>query len=87
MSEKIQPGDLVMVVKPTPCCGNIHAIGTIYRAASVGYRRFRCVHCLRKHIEIGANYDAGSGHMLARLKRIPPLDGEDVVVKDEELVV
>ena len=85
MSEKIQPGDLVMVVKPTPCCGADKRVGQIGRVVSVGYEKFRCVHCLRRRFEFGAKFEGGVAQPVERLKRIPPLDGGDVVVKEKEL--
>ena len=86
MTDPIQPGDLVMVVKPTPCCGADKRVGQIGRVVSVGYENFRCVHCLRRIFEFGAKFDGGVAQPVKRLKRIPPLDCEDVTVKEKELI-
>lgn len=34
MSAGIKPGDMVMVVKPSPCCGSTSTIGWIGRASA-----------------------------------------------------
>lgn len=45
MSDQIKPGDLVMVVKPTPCCHNFHGVGEISKVASIHIEDFVCYHC------------------------------------------
>ena len=87
MSEKIQPGDLVMVVKPTPCCGASNSIGEIHRVASVQDIEVRCNISAKYFYSTVAGFENGEYRPIRELKRIPPLDCEDVAVKDEELVV
>ena len=86
MSEKIQPGDLVMVVKPTACCGASNSIGEIHRVAKVERAELWCNVCFADFDGIAADIGDGDYIPLRELKRIPPLDCEDVVVKNEESV-
>ena len=78
MSDRpIQVGDLVMVVKPTPCCKSEKAIGEIYVAleSTDVAPTTRCIHC-------GLVEPIGDVVMIYRqmvieryrLKRIPPLE-------------
>ena len=86
MSEKIQPGDLVMVVKPTPCCGAAHTIGEIHRAVTVSERSIGCIKCKHAFFGLTVNLDNSTVYLASMLKCIPPLDGEDVVAKEKEVV-
>ena len=78
MSDRpIQVGDLVMVVKPTPCCGNEKAIGDIHVVLEpVGLApNTRCIYCnlLGPHID---TVKIAERLVIERyrLKRIPPLE-------------
>jgi len=85
MNTQIQPGDLVMVVKPTPCCGAADALGETHRVAKVGRAELWCNVCFANFDGIAALIGDGDYIPLRELKRIPPLDGEDVVTKEKEL--
>jgi hypothetical protein len=77
MSEPIKVGDLVVVVKPTPCCGNHGHIGTIFQVARLVHLEGRCNWCGQvPPAEPGADWgkNDASGFSLITLKRIPPLD-------------
>jgi len=87
MSEKIQPGDLVMVVKPAGCCGSVLAIGEIHRVADVLHSDLECNSCKKRFQGMAAYFESGDINPVRELKRIPPLDGEDVAVKEKEVVV
>lgn len=81
MNNEIKVGDLVIVVKPTPCCGNEAVVGAPFIVSRIAMAkgRFHCSHCnttwpsqmvadgLHKHFV----------YQLWRLKRIPPLEELD----------
>ena len=49
MSEPIKEGDLVVVVKPTQCCGNTRPLGMIFRVKAIKPSRkagMYCIYCL-----------------------------------------
>jgi len=87
MTDPIQPGDLVMVVKPTACCGASNAIGEIHRVADVLHSDLECNSCKKRFQGMAAYFESGDINPVRELKRIPPLDGEDVTVKEKEVVV
>lgn len=83
----IQAGDLVMVVRPTPCCGNGTYIGSVYKVA---YMRRNCaMHCnyCRKQavtsFALDGNYD---GHAVEELIRIDPPALPESVDTNREVV-
>lgn len=71
MSE-IAKGDLVMVVKPTACCGNESAIGMTFHVMSLIKMECWCVHCGNHRNIMRAECPLGFGDA-SRLKKIPPL--------------
>ena len=87
MAEPIKVGDLVMVIKATPC-GCAQAIGMIYRVAKVRLcaAGIRCVFCGSEFPEdVLAENSSGSGAQPYRLKRIPPLDELESETRDERI--
>lgn len=77
----IKAGDLVVVTRPTPCCGDASGLGDIYRVQSIettdGYHY--CGKCFN-HIGDGItiawrnkHLTGGFGYSLSRLTRIDPL--------------
>ena len=85
MDKPISVGDLVMVVKTQPCCGNgkEKSIGKIYTVLKL-VQSSGCTGCSEKHIGKIVAYDKPmSGYLIFRLKRIPPLSElEDVKVHE-----
>ena len=76
MSEPIKAGDLVMVVKPSPCCGGTRAIGDVFIVAKLQFLWFNC-RCGAQHDFVA--FDAADGLVaeVCRLKKIdPPATGE-----------
>ncbi len=81
MSEPIKDGDLVQVIRPTPCCGSTVGMGSVYTAIWVGGIEMQCLCCgdvfaatlvaseATQHPELGFQLH---GHLLGRVKRIPP---------------
>ena len=74
--ERIAPGDLVVVVKPVPCCGHSGSVGETFRVKELAHVRWHCVRCGKVHDASLVARRVGHPwvYLLARLKRIPPLD-------------
>ena len=74
MNEKIEVGDLVMVVKPKPC-GCTDTIGIVFTVSNLNYRRgFWCSLCngMNLYSGLGAFGYKNYSFPLYRLKRIDP---------------
>ena len=87
MSERIEVGDLVMVVKPTPCCGNTKAIGAVFVVDFVGskHTHTECAYC--RLITKSTRYayvTKSQCYDIPRLKKIvPPAQDESVETERE----
>ena len=82
----IAVGDLVQVVRPTPCCGNETALGITYRVVSKNSAwRYACIYCGASLEGDVADKMLGFGALVSRLKRIPPLDELEGERTDETL--
>lgn len=86
--EPIKVGDLVVIVRPRPCCGSADSIGKIRRVIGVPiYPTTTCDCGLRW---IGGAYGAevllssGSVCQISRMKRIDPLPSPEAVDEEEE---
>ncbi len=84
MPDQIKPGDLVMIIKPTPCCGHAPRLGYIFTVAEISSGLCHCLncHCLNCHSvfisSTWAKEAQGDGGMLmsTRKKINPPADDE-----------
>lgn len=85
MSEQFKPGDLVMLVKPTPCCGSAASLGSIYTVSPGIVAMFRCLPC--GTIAFGQDLVELDGEYCAernRLKKIdPPATGDSLPTRAE----
>lgn len=73
----IKPGDLVMVVKPSPCCGNVSVVGRIFSVKSIISAYSYCIYCLESESD-NPVADVGVGAIsLSRLKKIDPPETGD----------
>ena len=89
----IAVGDLVVVVKPTMCCGNRTRLGHIFRVNYLGpspTKHLRCVYCANRervlvYVSPFQSVPTGDGYPLERLKRIPPLDELESTKTDEPM--
>ena len=80
----IKVGDLVMVVKPTTCCGYAGAIGSVHVVTGM-HHAYVCRACDATVITPVALIDGQfEARELTRLKRIPPLEEleRDQLVKE-----
>ena len=90
MANDIKAGDLVMVVKPMPCCGNLSWLGRIFKAGLVESCRYECEACGRRSIEVTAECGgvAPGGEVysveISRLMKIdPPAQPESTETRKE----
>jgi len=80
----IRPGDLVMVVRPTPCCGDKSAVGKIYKVGAVALSDFACG-CGAEPEDLLAAFDVANklAFEVTRLIRIDPLSEPESVTQEE----
>ena len=69
MSERIEVGDLVQVVRSPMCCPVYDHLGAVFKVVRLG--RGKCALC--GTVAEMAGPDKCSGHSLHELKRMPPL--------------
>jgi hypothetical protein len=84
MSE-IKAGDLVMIVKPWPCCGRSKGLGKPFTVLFVrmSWPLIRCPFCDARNPQATvAVWDDGTVIHVSRLKKIPPLS-EPVSTQEE----
>lgn len=82
MSE-IKVGDLVVVVKPTLCCGRGESVGKIFTVT--GFRKDHLCVCGDRSSGTYAVMDDGfNRRAIARLRRIPPLSELETTEHKEE---
>ena len=85
MSEPIKVGDLVVVVKPTPCCRDTSAIGEHHTIIALVGGLGRCNFCGHYETMLDAKVSVNTYFDLHRLKRIPPLSELEGEKRDEEI--
>lgn len=83
----IKTGDLVVVVKPTVCCGNDSAVGKIFQVGKIESMVGQCVHCGSVAQDFGAEVADEPTRLFraSRLKKIDPLP-QDETTKYEETI-
>lgn len=81
----ITKGDLVMVVKPSTCCNNGAALGSVLTVTGVDPRGVRCIHCGQTFDGPNALCSNGYGYLFVRLKRIPPISANESSACEAEL--
>jgi len=83
--ENIKVGDLVMVIKPIPCCGYDKRIGMISTVEQIVERGMYCTICGHNFGTSTHTIVNGIGFSFDRLKKIPPLEEQDKIETKEEL--
>jgi hypothetical protein len=73
----IHAGDLVVVVKPTPCCGDVGEIGHTFTVTSLARMATFCLVSGRPSVEIMAFGHPTGPTYLSILKRIDPLPADE----------
>lgn len=80
----IKTGDLVMVVKPTPCCGNNTGVGVIGAVSKLKFVRGRCKFCGQKDQKMLVYLENGKSVLKNRVKKIdPPADGDSLPTRKD----
>ena len=87
----IKAGDLVMVVRGSPCCGSTHAIGTAFVVDSVAIALGTCRHCGANETSLSARTGKRSERglvacLVSRLIRIDPPALPESVETEREVV-
>lgn len=88
MSDLIKPGDLVMVVRPSECCGNYGDIGIIGTVSAIPnwVADMICRSCGTKTLNMTSHVVVmGGGVNICRLKKIDPPALSDDVERIREL--
>lgn len=86
MDKPIKVGDLVMVVKATPCCGIYQTTHPVFRVSGFEKDYFHCRFCGQGRKVLAANVaDTFWLCDVDRLKRIPPLSELEGERRDEEI--
>lgn len=84
----IKAGDLVMVVRPSPCCGNSAEVGRIFMARRISSGPGYCKHCGDVRIvSYAAPRLTGGAIEFSRLKKIDPLAEGDSLSTRKDLEV
>ncbi len=78
MNRPLKVGDLVCVVKPTPCCGSTKLLGKVFTITKLGWSKTGLIECgtcgkERKAVALTAKGEKKRSIDSSRLKRIPPL--------------
>lgn len=88
MTDQINPGDLVMVVKPTPCCGHSSGLGRVFRVSEVSRDLSRCTRCHAVFIStLASGANTMSGVLTSMLKKLNPPEREEIRETTKELEV
>lgn len=76
----IEAGDVVMVVRPSLCCGNAAHVGKVFRVLKMEHGVLgECVYCRKRGWGTLAKDEPDSGYELPRLKKLDGLlDAENV---------
>lgn len=93
MSDEIKVGDLVMVVRGKPCCGDTSRLGVCFVVAEIwewdDAETYVCDHCeeIQKNGILACEEGDNEGDYLSMLKRIDPPAVNDEVETQRELTV
>lgn len=86
-NETIRPGDLVMVVRPTVCCGVGTSIGKVFSVKAIAKEDGVCKYCGRL-LSLRLLAFTGNGRdavLLSRLKKLNPPAKHQTTEKEKEM--
>jgi len=84
----IKVGDLVMVVKPTVCCGNPAELGIIFTVAEIDSSESNCVFCGSTFNVLDARNGINNDwHDVSTLIKIDPPALQDETTTEKELAL
>lgn len=81
----ISVGDVVMVVKPMPCCGDVGDIGYIFKVSEARNDPARCMACRRWDVGLDVLDGSGIGFPISVVRKLNP--EKDNVDSDKESYV
>lgn len=84
MSE-IKAGDVVVIVKPTPCCGDTGKIGVVFTVDWLAYAAGICNACGAGLIGAFVLEDEAGGAPRALVRKIEPLADPETIETDLEV--
>ena len=83
----IKVGDLVMVVKPTTCCGNPARVGKIFEVQSIETLSICCQWCGDLRVAMTASDQDDYARDINRLIKIDPPSLPESLEREKELSV
>jgi hypothetical protein len=76
----IKVGDLVVVVKPTPCCRNVSLVSKVFTVENVATDRIGCLHCGAVYTVPRLGFSIRGEHFGCHTDRVikidPPAEGD-----------
>jgi len=81
----IKAGDLVMVIKAQPCCGEAKDIGLVFRVSSVERFQNICLSCNHIDLFVLACPNQTGGFPIKRLLKIDPPALPESTEREKEL--
>ncbi len=84
MSE-IKAGDLVMVVRPQPCCGNTGHLGRIHAVGDIALCAYTCSACLTKGVGKVVILHDSTGWLLSCVRKMEPGEEPEAIETDLEV--
>lgn len=80
----IKKGDLVMVVKPSPCCDRPEKMGLVFEARGIHDCIIECLLCGEEREGVGVELENDKGFPIERLMKIdPPATGDTIPTRKE----
>jgi hypothetical protein len=83
MSERIERGDMFVVVRPSVCCGRRDAIGTIGTVVTTP-ARCTCLWCKTPLYGPTVKDERGYGYLVVRIQKLNPPSADSRVERGEE---
>lgn len=82
----ISPGDLVIVVRPTPCCGRSDSFGSVFVVSEIERAVCECGFCGKFHSGVFAQRGdkPDDWYLMSQLRKVPPLKDDEQVHHNEE---
>ena len=85
MSE-IKVGDMVIIVKSTPCCKSYQNIGKIYKVLNIRRALLTCEICNKEYIENSAVlFKNNCGLAINRVIKIEPLNEQEQIIEQKKI--
>ena len=82
---RIKTGDLVIVARPSPCCGNENSLGRAFVVGRVWLGTGCCHYCKESGRGMITDLSNEGSVLLSRVEKIEPLADGEGITKIEEL--